>query len=446
MDKKLWLVIILAAFALTVSAASAAFEITSFSCNGQGNPAVVESGSAMNCVARVTNTDSQNSASIGTATLAVSGGWAEQSTYAVVVSDSVLAGGYKDVTFQSIRSITPGDTHSFSYVDIDGSAHTETVSSYRVNALAIKSLTATSSVSSASTSSTFDVSSTVRAGGSFISMTLAIGLSGGCSLVSGQSASKGMGAMSNNAQTSTSWSATQGSSDCAVTVTATGTSSPVTVTSSKSVTVTNPSGGTTTPPPTTSGAGLGGAGGGSGTAAKVYYIGELGLSKVTKQLALGETLKFAILSVNHTIAVKNITKTNATFEIASTPVTATLLVGETKKFDLDGDRTDDVSVTLNRVTDDWNADITLELVNAQTIEKVRKATVIETPTPTAGPQQATGTPTATPASPFRGPEVGGISLTAIVIAVIVLAAVIIFLKRGRKSRRSEGKDAEKPGE
>lgn len=437
--KKLWLATLLVAFALSLNAASAALEITSFSCNGQGNPAVVESGSAMNCVATITNTDSQNSAPIGTATLGVSGGWAEQTSYAVVVSDSVLAGGSKAVTFQSIRSITPGDTHAFSDVNIDGSAHTETVSSYRVNALAIKSLTATSSVSSASTGSTFDISSTVRAGGNFLGMTLSISLSGGCSLGSGQSASKSMGALSNNAQTSTSWTVTQGSSDCAATVTATGTSSPVTVTSTKPVTVANPSGGgATTTATAASAGGASGAGGagGAGSAAAIKFIGELGLEKITKTLALGETLKFAVLSVNHTIAVKNVTLTNVTIEVASTtPQVATLKIGETKKFDLDADSVFDISITLSKI-ENWEAELVLELISPEAIKQI-KAAITATPTPTATVPPGSPTPggaTATPTSGVGVAGIGGIPAAYLVLALALAAAVVaVFVYRRRQA-------------
>lgn len=454
--KRLWLAI-LTAFALSLNAASATFEITAFSCNGQGNPAVVESGSAMNCVARIYNNDLQNSATVGTVTLAVSGGWAEQSTYAVVVSESVGAGSSEDVTFQSIRSITPGDAHAFSYVDIDGTAYTTTVSSYAVNALAIKSLTATSPVSSASTSSAFDISSTVRAGGNFLSMTLAIGLSGGCSLGSGQSASKSMGAMSNNAQTSTSWTVTQGSSDCAVTVTATGTSSPVTVTSSKSVTVTNPGGGSTTSTAASAGAGSGGSGaGGAGSAAVSKYIGELGLSKVTQKLALGETMKFALLSVNHTIAVKNITLTNATIEVNSTPQVATLLVGETKKFDLGSDGGDDISVMLSRI-ENWEAELVIQLISPEAIKKIEEAEKKKVPESTA-----TTTPgAAVTTTPLGGetpgeegnagpvlPSGGNVLYPVLrVLAVaVVLAAAAVFVYRRRYAAESGKKRTKEIGE
>lgn len=459
--KKLWLatITLLAAFALSMSFASAALEITTFSCNGQGNPAVVESGSAMNCVARIANTDSQNAANVGTVSLAVSGGWAEETSYSVVLNKNILAGGSEDVTFQNIRSITPGNSHAFSHVDVDGTAHTEVVSSYLVNALAIKSLTATSSLSSASTSSTFDISSVVRAGGDFISMTLAISLSGGCSLSTGQTASHSMGALSNNAQTSTSWTVTQGSSNCVVTVTATGTSSPVTLTDTKSVTVTNPTAATPTPTsaPSSAGAASGAAGGaggagGAGTAAATKFIGELGLEKVTKTLALGETLKFAILTVNHTIAVKNVTATNVTIEVASTPQVATLKVGETRKFDLDADSVFDVSITLNKI-ENWEAELVLEVVSPELIEKI-KAAITATPTPTGTAGVPSGSPTApsgavatpTQAAGAGLPTAGAPTFLYILIAVLFAAAIAFWVLRKKGGKVFEEKERRKPSE
>lgn len=248
-------------FLFLLPVASAAIVVDSFSCNSQTTTASVENGEAMNCNAVLLNNDLQNAVSVNQVSLAVSGGWAEQSSYTVSLNTNIGAGQSKSVGFQNIRSTTPGSSHKFLHIDIDGTAHTEQVDSLSVNAVALKSLSLTSSASSVTTGGSFDVTSTVIVGGSYTDVTLTLSLSG-CSFGSNELAGKSIGAMNNNAQATRSWTLTQGSTtSCSVTVSAAGTATPVLSTKTKTVSVANPTGSD----PASSGSASGGSGGAGGS-------------------------------------------------------------------------------------------------------------------------------------------------------------------------------------
>ncbi|HEX7483964.1 MAG TPA: YCF48-related protein [Candidatus Saccharimonadales bacterium] len=68
------------------------------------------------------------------------------------------------------------------------------------------------------------------------------------------------------------------------------------------------------------------------------------------EVASGQVLSFKANDAPHTFTVDNIRGNTVTFTIRSTPQTHTLRVGETGKYDVDGDKTDDISVTVNNVT------------------------------------------------------------------------------------------------
>ena len=246
--------------------AQAALVIDSFSCNSQTTTTSVESGEAMSCTAAILNNDLQNAASANQVSLVPSGSWAEQSSYAVSLNTNIGAGQSKTVTFSNIRSTTPGDTHKFLHIDIDGTAHTEAVESLSVNAVSLKSVSFSSTASSVSTSGTFDLSTTVITGGSYADVTVSVSLSG-CSFRNNDISSKSIGSMGNNAQATRSWAVTQGSSSCTATLTATGTSTPVTSTKTKTATVSNPSAGSDTGSSSSSSGGGGGGGGSNATTA-----------------------------------------------------------------------------------------------------------------------------------------------------------------------------------
>lgn len=239
---------------LFIPSAHASLTVTSFKCNDKVALSI-ETGSNINCAVRIQNNDGSNGATVNTIRLTVSGSWADESSYSMAVNTLIPASQSIERTFEGIRATTTGSNLKFSNLDIDGTGHAEEITSASVNSMSIKTTTLTTSYSSRGTNEEFDAYSSVSVGGNFNAMSLTLGASG-CSLKSGESATKNLGSMANNAMESRSWKVIQGSgATCTLTATATGSTDAVALTKSKSTSVTNPN-------PT-----VGGSSSGSGTAA-----------------------------------------------------------------------------------------------------------------------------------------------------------------------------------
>lgn len=115
-----------------------------------------------------------------------------------------------------------------------------------------------------------------------------------------------------------------------------------------------------------SGGSSGGGGGGGGsttTWANTFSPSDTQLEGgYTKKLKQNNRVQVKVGGTTHYVGVKSLTDTTATIEVASTPVTATLGVGQEKKFDVDSDGFYDLSVKLNSVSKS-NADITIMKIN-----------------------------------------------------------------------------------
>lgn len=102
-----------------------------------------------------------------------------------------------------------------------------------------------------------------------------------------------------------------------------------------------------------SSSGGGGGGGAASTWTNTFVGNEVELSdkgNVYQDLGKSQRIKLMVDTETHYIGVKSLSATTATVEVSSTPQTATLSVGDTRKFDVDADRRYDVSVTLNSIT------------------------------------------------------------------------------------------------
>jgi hypothetical protein len=106
----------------------------------------------------------------------------------------------------------------------------------------------------------------------------------------------------------------------------------------------------------------------------------------------------------HTISVIEVTASTVTLEIASDPIIVTLNIGQTKEVDIDGDGVNDISVTLNSITNSV-ADITTKLLALAEV------------TP-AGEE-------VTPAGEEVTPE-GEISRTGLWITIIVIVIILVI--------------------
>jgi len=130
-----------------------------------------------------------------------------------------------------------------------------------------------------------------------------------------------------------------------------------TKTDSSDITVQNVEAATTTT--TTSGS--------SGT--RSYTLTDTEFSEgYTKQLRNGDKMVFNFASDSHSLTIKNLNSTTATIEIASTPQTVTLNVGEEKKIELSGDNYYDLLVKLNSIALN-KADITIKTIYEEIISQ-----------------------------------------------------------------------------
>jgi len=95
----------------------------------------------------------------------------------------------------------------------------------------------------------------------------------------------------------------------------------------------------------------GGSGGGGGTGLSTYTISSDQFSQgYSKELVKGEKIKFSVSNQSHTVTLNNLTTNSAIIIVNSTPQTATLLTGESKKFDVNNDQYYDLLVKLNSIT------------------------------------------------------------------------------------------------
>ncbi|MBI2173298.1 MAG: PGF-pre-PGF domain-containing protein [Candidatus Aenigmarchaeota archaeon] len=268
--KAIYVLLMIAAMS---AAGLSALSVESFVCNSQSGTVVAESGGTLVCQASVKNGDSQNSAAFNSAKLLVSGVWTDATSYTGGGFDTTIsAGGSTTATFTGIGTVSPGPANKFQAILLDDSTDTFAADT-TVNVLAVKSVTADATLSSATEGQQFRMDSTTIIGGDPSSATLAASLSGGCSLAAGETATKSIGDVSNNDVVSRSWQVLQGSSNCQITVTGSITASSVTVQRTATATVTNPdagsSGSSSSSSTTSSGGGSGGGAASSQTKAVV---------------------------------------------------------------------------------------------------------------------------------------------------------------------------------
>jgi len=125
--------------------------------------------------------------------------------------------------------------------------------------------------------------------------------------------------------------------------------------SQKTFTVSYASGGS-------SGAGGGGGSGGSGSpgttienpvsieAGITSDLGSLSSSGAYTSISQSGAINFAVAGGQHSVKVLTVTQNSATIEVASTPQQVTLNIGDTREFDLNDDTKNDMSITLNSIT------------------------------------------------------------------------------------------------
>ncbi len=200
---------------------------------------------------------------------------------------------------------------------------------------------------------------------------------------------------------------------------------------------------TTTVRTTTSAASAGGGGGAIGlpttTATTIVTTNTMNIPEQTFTLGGSQSVGFNIKGSQHSAKVTAITATQVTLEIASTPFTVTLEIGETKPVDSDGNGLNDLEIKLNSinlVAGAYKADLSFKILNE-----------VGTPNPTtgqpttivvgAGQHESTELGQKGNQPPVSKPPVSPSSIfpyLMVALAVVAIGIVIMALVRAKKRR------------
>jgi hypothetical protein len=101
-----------------------------------------------------------------------------------------------------------------------------------------------------------------------------------------------------------------------------------------------------------SSSGGGGGGGGGGTTTSTYILSEEQFQRgYSNELGKGDRIKIKFSNEDHYVALNQVTSVSAQINVTSTLQQATLLVGEEKKFELNGDKYYDLKIKLNSISE-----------------------------------------------------------------------------------------------
>ena len=148
---------------------------------------------------------------------------------------------------------------------------------------------------------------------------------------------------------------------------------------------------------------------------------ELNLGQTLKELKKNYRITFNVSGMGHSVGITNITNTTITIEVASTPQTATLLVGETKKFDVNADGYYDLSVSVSSITYP-SANLILKSINEKIITATPSNTTETTDTSATG-DVSDGKTT---------PKSNKWLIPVIVIIILAIIVALIFILRKKR--------------
>ncbi len=153
---------------------------------------------------------------------------------------------------------------------------------------------------------------------------------------------------------------------------------------------------------------------------------------VDKELKANERVRVMVGNAKHTVGVKSLTATSATIEIASTPQSATFQIGETKKFDLDGNGYYDIQVTLNSISG-TKANVSIIAINeAVPVTSTQTNSTETTSTESTGAGTTSADQPADQEEPASGSNKAGWIIGIIIVLIIIVAAVIFFSRKKTK--------------
>jgi len=133
-------------------------------------------------------------------------------------------------------------------------------------------------------------------------------------------------------------------------------------------------------------------------------------------------LKFEVANSSHSVKIANVTNTSINIIVASTPQQATLLIGEEKKFEVNGDNYRDLKIKLNSINTTGYANLTIKEIH----ELIANATT----------QNSSATNNKTEKEPVKT----GFIIVIIVVALLIGGAifgVVYFLKKAKKVKEEK---------
>jgi hypothetical protein len=142
--------------------------------------------------------------------------------------------------------------------------------------------------------------------------------------------------------------------------------------------------------------------------------------------------------MGHSLGITNVTSSSVTIEVASTPQTATLSIGEGKKFELTGDNFYDLWVVLNGITGK-TVDLTVKTINEEITspESNEETTTDNTETTTEDNANTEEESTNIPAT--DNTKNTGLNKSKIIlfVSLILLFALILFYSLRKKNKRRD---------
>jgi len=189
-----------------------------------------------------------------------------------------------------------------------------------------------------------------------------------------------------------------------------------------------------------SGGGSGGGGGGGGGAVSglTYIVREDKFKEgYTKELAVGDKFKFVVEGGIHYLNLTNVMTTKVMISVESEPQKASLLEGETKKFEVTGDNYNDLTVKVNRINaTGGKASLTVKSIH----ELISKET---TPVEEViGEAPAEASQEAAPSEMAEGDSITGVAVAEeaegkvtwiwFVLAGIVVVVIVFLILYGKK--------------
>ena len=160
----------------------------------------------------------------------------------------------------------------------------------------------------------------------------------------------------------------------------------------------------------------------------------------TKELGLSEAVKVKVGNEEHTVGIVSFSAQSATINVASTPQQATVLIGQTKQFEVSGDLFYDLNVTVRTISA-TKVNVTILAVHESLPVQIGGNTVNTsgasnalTNTSASKNLSATGS-----SQSFKLGSAPWFVLIA-VISIVIVIVIFLLIHTLRKSQREDAKD------